>query len=66
MGSVEEMTEDEFKTNYVRSYLAAYKSSVSFQFIFRSAADQEELLATAKQYAERAWQEYRHANGSLD
>ena len=53
------MTEDEFKTNYVRSYLAAYQSAVAW---FKNAKDVDSsnrLLNIATQNAERAWQEYQ-------
>ena len=59
MGLVEAMTEDEFKTNYVRSYLAAYQSAVTW---FKNAKDVDSsnrLLNIATQNAERAWQEYK-------
>ena len=53
------MTEDEFKTNYVGSYLAAYQSAVTW---FKNAKDVDSsnrLLNIAEQNAERAWQEYQ-------
>ena len=53
------MTKDEFKTNYVRSYLAAYQSAVTW---FKNAKDVDSsnrLLNIAEQNAERAWQEYQ-------
>jgi len=52
------MTEDEFKTNYVKSYLAAYESAVKSNPV-TDIDSVEQLLDTANQYAERAWQEYR-------
>ena len=55
------MTEDEFKTNYVRSYLAAYKSAVESRPV-TDIDSVELLLDTAKQYAERAWQQYLKEN----
>ena len=60
------MTEDEFKTNYIKSYLAAYQSAVTW---FKNAKDVDSsnrLLNIAEQNAERAWQEYRKNNGSVD
>ena len=60
------MTEDEFKTNYVRSYLAAYQSAVTWFKNVKDVDSSNRLLAIAKKDAERAWQEYRKNNGSVD
>ena len=57
------MTEDEFKTNYVKSYLAAYKSAVESRPV-TDIDSVEQLLDTANQYAERAWQQYLEENQS--
>ena len=57
------MTEDEFKTNYVKSYLAAYESAVKSRPV-TGPSTADELLDTAKQYAERAWQQYLEENQS--
>ena len=65
MGLVEAMTEDEFKTNYVRSYLAAYQSAVTWFKSGNTVDSSDRLLALAKQNAERAWQEYTKTNDSL-
>jgi len=51
------MTEQEFKTNYVKSYLAAYESAMKSRPV-DGASTADELLDTAKRYAERAWQQY--------
>ena len=53
------MTEDEFKTNYVRSYLAAYQSAVTWFKNAKGMDSSDQLLAIAEQNAERAWQEYK-------
>lgn len=53
------MTEDEFKSNYVQSYLAAYQSAVSWFKIAKDVDSSNRLLAIAKKNAERAWQEYQ-------
>ena len=60
------MTEDEYKTNYVRSYLAAYQSAVTWFKSANTVDSSNHLLTLAKQNAERAWQEYRKNNGSVD
>ena len=54
------MTEEEFKTNYVKSFLEAYKSVVGFkEFYFpKVPSTVEELRATADKRAEAAWQNY--------
>lgn len=57
------MTEQEFKTNYVKSYLAAYESVIKSNPA-GSVSTADELLDTAKQYAERAWQQYLEENQS--
>ena len=51
------MTEQEFKAKYINSYLAAYESAVKTNPV-GGASSADELLDTAKQYAQRAWQEY--------
>ena len=53
------MTEDEFKTNYVRSYLAAYQSAVTWFKTSKDVDSSNRLLNIATQNAERAWQEYQ-------
>ena len=53
------MTKDEFKTNYVRSYLAAYQSAATWFKNAKDADSSNRLLNVAKQNAERAWQEYQ-------
>jgi hypothetical protein len=55
------MTEQEFKTNYVKSYLAAYESAVKSKPV-GGASSVDQLLDTANQYAERAWQQYLKEN----
>lgn len=55
------MTEQEFKANYVRSYLAAYQSAVKSRPV-TNIDSVEQLLDTANQYAERAWQQYLKDN----
>jgi hypothetical protein len=52
------MTEEEFKDNYVKSFLEAYKTAVTFY----SRPDQytvEDLLKMAKDKAELAWRRYK-------
>lgn len=56
------MTEDEFKQNYIQSYLAAYRSAVSWFRSPNAVHTSDKLLALAKQNAERAWQEYLKTN----
>ena len=52
------MTESEFKTTYVKSFLEAYKSAVSFRRWFGPVPDEDELLQIAYERADIAWHEY--------
>ena len=56
------MTKDEFKFNYIQSYLAAYQSAVTWFKIAKDVDSSNRLLNIATQNAERAWQEYRKTN----
>ena len=56
------MVEEEFKANYVRSFLESYKSIVSRNLIVPKHLTKEELLQTAKDKAEIAWQTYLKNN----
>ena len=55
------MTEEEFKTNYIKSFLEAYRSVVGFkEFYFPNPlSKKEELLQLAKDKAEIAWKEHK-------
>lgn len=54
------MTEEEFKTSYVKSFLEAYKTVVGFkEFYFPTVPSSiEELRKTADSKAQAAWQNY--------
>ena len=56
------MTEQDFKTTYIKSFLAAYKSAVEIRPWFGPSPTAEELLETAKKRATIAWQEYLKEN----
>ena len=56
------MTEEEFKTKYVKAFLAAYKTAVGFKFRYPKHPGKEELLKIAKDKAEIAWQKYLKDN----
>lgn len=56
------MTEEEFKANYVKSFLEAYKTIVGFKFSFPKSPSSKELLQIAKDKAEIAWQRYLKDN----
>ena len=52
------MTEDDFKNNYKKSFLEAYKSAVSTGRWFSPVPNATELLAMANERADLAWQQY--------
>ena len=57
------MTEDDFKNNYKKSFLEAYKSAVSTGRWFSPVPDVPELLVMANERADLAWQEYLKDTG---
>lgn len=56
------MTEQDFKTTYIKSFLASYKSIVEMRPWFGQSPSQKELLETAEKRATIAWQEYLKEN----
>lgn len=62
MGYVKEMTEEEFKTQYKRAFLEAYRSAVSAEPDFATIPGVAELLTTAEERATIAWKQYLKEN----
>ena len=56
------MTEQDFKTTYIKSFLASYKSAIEIRPWFGTSPTQNELLEIAKNRATIAWQEYIKEN----
>lgn len=56
------MTEQDFKTTYIKSFLASYKSAVEVRPWFGQSHTREELLEIAENRAIIAWQEYLKEN----